>query len=65
MNKCPTCGQIVRKINGALVLDKHTCVKPRRKPRRQDAIYRHAQLVYDDIDRSPDSDPNDTERPTF
>jgi hypothetical protein len=33
--------------------------------KRQKRLYRQARLVDDDIDRSPDSDPNDYERPTF
>lgn len=35
----------------------------RREARRQESLYRQAQRVYDDEDRSPDSDPNDIERP--
>jgi hypothetical protein len=45
-NKCPVCNQIVRKINGQLVLDKHTC-KPPRRHRREDAMSRWARAYYD------------------
>jgi hypothetical protein len=40
-------------------------IQNKKEDKRQAALYRHAQLVYDDIDRSPDSDPSDIERPSF
>lgn len=61
--RCPLCRQIVRRDHGVLVLTEHYCpplkrTRPRR--RREDASYRRARLVDEDIDRSPDSDPYDT-----
>lgn len=32
---------------------------------RENRLYRHARRVYDEIDRSPDSDSSDIERPQF
>lgn len=37
----------------------------RREAEREDSLHRQARRVYDEEDRSPDSDPNDFERPSF
>lgn len=37
----------------------------KREAKRQRGLYRRARLVYDEIDRSPDSDPYAIELPSF